>query len=254
MRKELVIHPLNLGELAIERSLLTFRQNYGVNTDVVCIGWVIMGGERNVLVDSGPCSSGDATKYHWPLVKSESQELEAALAGVGLAAADIDTVIFTHLHWDHCYNLEPLQNARFYVQKSEMQYAVDPLPHERRAYEVDIAGVQPPWMKVVDRMIPVDGDVEIMAGIKVIKIPGHTPGSQGVVVETADGDWVIAGDAVPLYENLRGNAVYPILPGGLFQNLFDVTESLKKLEPYKGRILPGHDKEVCKEKRYPVVA
>jgi N-acyl homoserine lactone hydrolase len=251
MEQGLFIHPLDLGRLEIEKSLLTFRSNYGLKTNVTCIGWAIKGGKKNVLVDTGPSSPEDATKYHWPLIKNASQEIDQALNAVGLNCEDISIIILTHLHWDHCYNLERFPNAVFYVQKSELHYAVAPLPHDRRAYEVGIAHVQPPWMKVIDRIIPIVGDVEIIPGIRTIEIPGHTPGSQGVIVETTDGDWVIAGDTVPLYDNLLGNDLYSIVPGGIYQNIFDFNESLRKLEPYKGKILPGHDVGVLKQTRYP---
>ena len=251
MEQRLFIHPLNLGKLEIEKSLLTFRSNFGSKIAVICIGWVIKGGEKIVLVDTGPSSRADATKYHWPLIKDASQEIDMALKAVGVKCEDIEIVILTHLHWDHCYNLEYFPKARFYVQKSELCFAIDPLPHERRAYEIGLTHVQPPWMKVIDRIIPVEGDVQIIPGIRTIKLPGHTPGSQGVVVETADGEWVIAGDAVPLYDNLRGNDLSPIVPGGIYQNIFDFYESLRKLEPYRDKILPGHDEGVFKQMIYP---
>jgi len=252
MEQGLFIHPLNLGTLEIEKSLLTFRSNYGLKTAVNCIAWAIKGSEKNVLVDTGPSSMGHATKYHWPLIKSASQEIDKALdVVVGLRCEDIAIIILTHLHWDHCYNLEYFPNATVYVQKSELHYAVAPLPHDKRAYEIGLEHIQPPWMRVMDRIIPIEGEVEIIPGIRTIKLPGHTPGSQGVIVETMDGDWVIAGDAVPLYDNLLGNDLYSILPGGIYQNIFDFNESLRKLEPYKGKILPAHDEGVFKQIRYP---
>ncbi|MCX5819827.1 MAG: N-acyl homoserine lactonase family protein [Deltaproteobacteria bacterium] len=251
MEHELVIHPLDLGKLEIEKSLLTLRSNYGSKMHVICIGWAITGDGKTVLVDSGPSCAEDATKYHWPMVKNASQQIDKALHAIGLTCEEIEIVILTHLHWDHCYYLENFPNARFYVQKAELHYAVDPLPYDRRAYEIGIAHLQPPWMKVIDRIMPIEGDVEILPGIQTIKLPGHTPGSQGVIVGTADGDWVIAGDAVPLYDNLLGNELCTILPSGINQNLFDFNKSLRKIEPYRGKILPGHDEGVFKQMRYP---
>jgi len=251
MKQNLSIQPINLGQISIEKSLLTFRRNYGVMADIVCIGWVIRGGNKVTLIDTGPPSPEIAALHHWPFARTDAQHIDRALAGIGLRCDDIETVILTHLHWDHCYNLEYFQRAEFIVQKSELAYAVAPLPAERRSYEVDIPTLRPPWMQVVDRIIPVDGDVEIHPGISVIHLPGHTPGSQGILVDTKDGTWVIAGDAVPLYDNLEETDTVQILPSGLYQNMFDYHDSLKRLEPFRGTILPGHDARVFRERRYP---
>ena len=106
-------------------------------------------------------------------------------------------------------------------------------------------------MKVFDRMVAVDQDQQIIGGIRVIFLPGHTPGSQGVVVDTADGEWVIAGDTVPVYDNWRSKDFQTPIPSGLFQNLYHFYDSLKRLESFGDKILPGHDGRVLTHARYP---
>jgi len=138
------------------------------------------------------------------------------LGKFGLSPQEIDLVIFTHLHWDHCFNLENFSQATFFIQKSELKYAVDPLPVERKPYEVGIPGVQPPWMKVFGKMVKLDGDQQIIPGIRVMHVPGHTPGCQCVIVETSEGPWVIAGDMIPLWENWKGDGTLDHIPGGDF--------------------------------------
>jgi N-acyl homoserine lactone hydrolase len=247
------IHPLNLGTLIdLEKSVLTIRQNQGVKIDVPCLAWAVLGGEKNVLVDSGPCEPESAMKYsRCSLVKNPNQELKNALKKIGLRPENIDIVIFTHLHWDHCFNLEPLTKATFLVQKKELQYAVNPLPTDRMNYQVGIAGIQPSWMGVFERIQAIEGENEIVPGIKVIPLPGHTPGSQGVIVETAKGAWAIVGDTVPLYENWDKDHVLKRIPGGIYQNLYDYFDTLKKLGVYGDRILPGHEERILRQKVYP---
>jgi N-acyl homoserine lactone hydrolase len=250
--RDLTIHPLDLGTLvSIDSSIFTLHRNPGIKVDVPCIGWLILGGQGNVLVDTGPCDPEWASTYHRPLKKSGSQEMPAALQTCGLSPGDVETVIFTHLHWDHCFNLEHFPNAVFYVQKSELQYAISPLPNDNRTYEIGIPGVQPSWMRVFGRMKVVDGDREILPGIHLLHLPGHSPGSQGVVVETADGPWLIAGDDVPLYENWEGDGVLDRIPSGIYQNLPVYYESLRKMERYGTKVLPGHDEKVLIRCRYP---
>jgi N-acyl homoserine lactone hydrolase len=250
--KELSIHPLDVGTVTgFDKSLFTLRENHGVKIDVPCLAWVITGGEQTILVDTGPCDPAWAGKYHRPLLKGPAQEMDQALAKIGLCGGQINLVIFTHLHWDHCFNLELFPAATFFVQQTELAYAEDPLPADRRAYEAGIQGVFPPWRRIVDRMKILAGDREIIPGVRVIHLPGHTPGSQGVIVETARGPWVIAGDAVPLYENWDKDDASKRIPGGIYQNLFDYEASFTKLGALGAHVLPSHDPRVIEHAVFP---
>lgn len=252
-KNTLNIYPLNLGTLIdFEKSVFTMRQNQGVKVNAPCLAWVILGGEKNILVDSGPCSQEEAAKYFKrPLTKSPAQELSIALKKIGLSSDDIDIVIFTHLHWDHCFNLEQLKKAFFLVQKKELQYAVNPLPSDRMAYQVGLTDIRPSWMGVFDRIQSVEGECNVIPGVNVIPLPGHTPGSQGVVVKTMKGDWVIVGDTVPLYENWNKDHRMKRIPGGIYQNLYEYFDTLEKLGVYGDYILPGHEMIVLRKKIYP---
>ena len=53
---------------------------------------------------------------------------DEALRLLGICPKEIDTVIMSHLHWDHCYNNHLFPQADFYIQKKEMMSAVCPLP------------------------------------------------------------------------------------------------------------------------------
>jgi glyoxylase-like metal-dependent hydrolase (beta-lactamase superfamily II) len=249
----LKIYPLNLGTLVdMEKSIFTIRQNQGLKVNVPCLAWAVLGGEKNILVDSGPCSAEDAKKYFYrPLKKDPDQEIEFALENIGLKPEDIDIVIFTHLHWDHCFNLEKLTKARFIVQRIELNYAVNPLPPDRVAYQVGFGDILPSWMTVFNRIRTVKGKVEVAPGVHVVSLPGHTPGSQGVVVDTANGPWIIVGDTVPLYENWDPHDVNKRIAGGIYQNLFDYFDTLDKLSVYGNRLLPGHEAKVLDKKVYP---
>jgi len=250
--KGLSIYPLDLGTLmGMDKSFFTIRRNQGILVNVPCLAWVVSGGERTILVDSGPADPDWARKYHRPLKKDSSQEIENALRKIGLSKTDIKLIIFTHLHWDHCFNLELFPEVKFIIQKKELEYAVNPLPADRPQYEAGVPEIQPPWMKVFGRMKPVDGDQDIIPGVRVIHLPGHTPGFQGVVVETAEGPWVIAGDAVPLFENWDPEDAAKRIPGGIYQNLFDYESTLQKLGSIGNRILPGHDPKVTEDSVFP---
>ena len=69
----------------------------------------------------------------------------------GLEPGDIDVVINTHLHWDHCSNNALFPKATFYVQRDELGYACAPLPVHRQAYEKN-PGLSPGWLDVWGRI------------------------------------------------------------------------------------------------------
>lgn len=250
--KEWTIRPLDLGTMTgLDRSLLVLRRDHGQVIDIPCLAFVLTGGTGTVLVDTGPCDPQRAAAYHRPLVRTRAQELGNALAAIGIAPKEIDLVVFTHLHWDHSFNLEGLLRAQFIVQRRELAYAADPLPADRPAYEAGIPGVQPAWMALGERLTAVEGEVELLGGIRTIPLPGHTPGSQGVVVATAAGPWVIAGDAVPLAANWNGGDPARRVPGGIYHSLADCYASFERLAPFGSRVLPGHEPRVTERPVYP---
>jgi glyoxylase-like metal-dependent hydrolase (beta-lactamase superfamily II) len=237
--------------LDFDLSLLTARHNMGMRLDVPCLAWLILGGARPVLVDTGPPDQEFCARYHRPTEQNPGEKLPALLGALGVDPASIETVVWTHLHWDHCFNAECLPRARFFVQEAELRYAVVPLPVDRPAYEALTPGLTPPWMACYHRMAVVRGDVELMPGIQLLHTPGHTPGSQSVAVETGRGLWLIAGDTVPTYANWHTGGEK--LPSGLAQDLYVYYNTLDKLKKLGSDILPGHDAKVLEHKVYPVI-
>jgi glyoxylase-like metal-dependent hydrolase (beta-lactamase superfamily II) len=94
----------------------------------------VEGGGRRIMVDTG-CSDPDwATRYHKPFVRTPEQEPLRALQSAGVDPATIDTVVVTHLHWDHCYNQELFTNAKFWC-RHRAQYAAGTHPIFANVYE-----------------------------------------------------------------------------------------------------------------------
>jgi N-acyl homoserine lactone hydrolase len=79
-----------------------------------------------------------------------------------------------------------------------LKEAVWPVPFQRPIYETNQRGRTPPWVDILDRMDVVFGDADVVPGIRVLRPPGHTAGSQGVLVDTPAGPYLIAGDLIPL--------------------------------------------------------
>lgn len=242
------IIPLDVGRFkALPKSTCMYRMYPGVSYEAPCVMWYIRGSKSNVVVDLEPPGNEIAVRNHGlEMMKEANQNGREALRSIGVSPEEIKIVIMTHLHWDHCYGSGEFRNAKFIVQKSELTYAISPLPAHRAAYDVHVS--DPPFFQFYRRMETVSGDEEIEPGIEVIHLPGHSPGSQGILVNTEGGMYLIAGDTVGLYENMEFS---PPVPSGIFVNLEDYYATLKRIEKKAPHLLPGHDMKVFEKKCYP---
>lgn len=225
------IRPLRLGTIRRKKENMSYNCGITDVFDFPLISYYLEGGGRKILVDTGGTPPG-GEKWQ-PYFRSENENLDRALQNIGISTEEIDTVIFTHLHWDHASNNHLFPRARFIVQKKEFDYLNQPEPREKKGYESDIA--------LGTEYELVDGDHDIMSGISVVLAPGHSIGMQCVVVETVDGKYILGGDLVTLFENWETS---PHIPNGVFESLEMMVESLEKIDKLHGIVLPGHDPEV----------
>ena len=153
----------------------------------------------------------------------------------------------------HCYNNYLFRRAKFYVQREELRYAAAPLPVHAFGYDSQNIGMKPPFCNVPYEFV--QGDMEIVPGVSVVYTPGHTPGSQGVLVKSTNGKVFLAGDTIPLFENWDGTPDYPYpRPSGVYTNLEDYYKTFIKIANIAKEvdiILPGHDSLVFEKEKYP---
>jgi glyoxylase-like metal-dependent hydrolase (beta-lactamase superfamily II) len=114
-------------------------------------------------------------------------------------------------------------------------------------------GLVPPFATISFDIV--QGDKEIVPGISLILTPGHTPGSQGVLVESSAGAVFVAGDTLPLFENRLGTPRHPFpLPNGVYTDIEAYYRTFARLADIENEariILPGHDPAVFDRDRYP---
>jgi len=222
----------------------TFLRNWDRISDAPVLMFAVLGGEHTVLVDTGTPSPELVQRYHgYNFERSAEEEPLAQLERAGIDPAEVGTVIWTHLHWDHCGNGELFPNAKFYVQAEELRYAVTPLEPNRAAYERHVPE-HPPWFPVYDRLHTVTGSVEIAPGVTTVPLPGHSPGSQGVLVKTDAGRFLIAGDAIGTYQNWTGDGKISHVPSGSFTDLHAYMDSFARIETLDCEVIPSHDPKV----------
>jgi N-acyl homoserine lactone hydrolase len=141
--------------------------------------------EARVLVDTG------MTQLH-PAVADMDPRLVPLDAQADFDLAGIDVVVNTHLHFDHCGGNHLFTGRPIYVQRSELDDARTEEDYTIREW-VDAPGVQ---------YVPVDGALELLPGVRLVPSPGHTRGSQVVVVETGGRPVVIVGDTAVFHAEL----------------------------------------------------
>jgi N-acyl homoserine lactone hydrolase len=236
------IQALHVGTLKnFPTAALTYHRNFGQVSEVAMLMFLVTGGEHPVIVDTGTNDPEFTREVHgYELVRPDDQHPLAVLEKAGVDPADVGTVINTHLHWDHSSNNDLFPHARVLVQKSEIAYAVDPLEPSLKAFE-RLPGRTPSWIKAIGNLSTVDGDEEILPGLSVVHLPGHTPGSQGVLVETGDGSYLLAGDCVDLHANWAGDTKLSHIPSGSFTDLGAYMSSFRRMERLGATVVPSHD-------------
>lgn len=235
------VTPLCSGSIGMDRSVLITG---GAGEEIVAPVIVyLIEGPRTVLVDTGFGDLEQMNDRHpgFTCRRPADQELSAVLAGEGYEPADIDNVVLSHLHWDHCYNLDLFSDAEIHVPRRELEYAIAPQPMHAAGYDAKSLGYEPPWLRT--EMTPMEGETTICDGVTTFPTPGHTIGHMSVAVETQAGTTVAAADAVPTFDNLSGSVNSPYLLGTTV-NDFEAWESIRTVDQRGDRILPGHDWDI----------
>jgi len=236
------VHVISCGHETGDKGSLTLMKDVGKIIEIPYYSYLIEDSEHTVLVDTG--SSVRWKELHpETLVKSfqvyirEEERLDNRLTSLGFDLKDIDYVINTHLHYDHCGNNEMFSHATFLVNKNELAHALFPEWWDSSSY------VRSVFDKSNLRYEAVEGEFEVTKGVRIIPTPGHSVGHQSVVVELAQTRLlVLAGDSIFLRENLED----PILPG-LYVDARLYADSMKKLKHivdlHDGTMLLSHSNE-----------
>ena len=174
-------------------------------------------GKKNILIETG---IGNKLPDKLAQIYKQPAKLLDNLHAAGAAPEDIDIVINTHLHFDHCgWNtvrrgdqmVATFPNAKYYVQEQEWEHACQQMERDAISY------MSPNYDPLIEtgQMVLLNGDLELSPGISVKVFPGHTAKMQAVIIESGrkkacyisdliptsahiDLTWVMAFDLFPL--------------------------------------------------------
>lgn len=206
--------------------------------------WLITGGGRQVLVDTGFGAEAAASRG-----RTLVRPVAAGLAAMGVEPAQIEDVILTHMHYDHAGNIDLFPGARFHLQDREMQFATGRcMCHDLMRHGYEVEDVTRLVRCVHDRRVQFhDGAAEIFPGIEVQHIGGHTMGLQAVRVRTRRGWVVLASDASHFYAHMDGDRAFTVVYH--VAELLAGYQTLRRLATSPAHVIPGHDPLVLA--RYP---
>jgi N-acyl homoserine lactone hydrolase len=234
MKEPWKIKAIRLGEFTVDKSLETLNKDIGVQMKIPVLAVAVYGEMGKVIVDTGVSNAEWVNRDVAPFSQGEDERMTAALeAGLGWKPSEVDIVVNTHLHHDHCGNNMLFRNARFIVQRKEWEYAFAPMDIHEGIYRQEYFGKEAvnyfSWEFV-------EGEKELMPGIRVFATPGHSKGHQSVLVNTPEGALCIAGDACNLVENVEG-----MIPPSITTSVEEALHSLREIAIRSRLIIPGHD-------------
>lgn len=175
------ITPIVCGLNATDQGVMTYMRHYGKAIHIPIYVFLLDDGEHKLLIDTGleDFMLPEGVEQELGL---KAEYLDEALERLGVNSEEIQGVIHTHLHNDHCENDAMFEKAKVYVQKAEWEFCQEPHPLDHR-YDAD-------YLKGCD-IVELEGDTEVFPGVRVIFTPGHTPGGQSVVVDTENSGKVL---------------------------------------------------------------
>jgi len=203
--------------------------------------WVVRRGDCTFVVDTGfGKEAATRRKREWLRCPAESLGL------LGLDAAQVSDVILTHLHYDHAGNLDRFPRARFHLQDREMAFATGRcMCHQtlRAPFDLDNT-LEMVRLVYSEKAIFHEGDAELVPGLTLHHVGGHSAGLQILRVWTRRGWVVVASDASHLYANFEQRRPFPVV-----FNMGEMLEGFKllyRLADSPEHIVPGHDPLVMK--------
>jgi glyoxylase-like metal-dependent hydrolase (beta-lactamase superfamily II) len=185
------------------------------------------------VADNAEARWGGLAKVMTPVMRA-GDNIIAALAGIGLQCDDIDVVVCSHLHADHCGCNTFFSHATFVIHAKEVEAARAPGAEAAGYLAAEWEQAQP--IDTIEKERDLFGDGRLV----VIPLPGHTPGTTGMLVALEkSGTFLLASDTV----SLRSTLDTGVVPRNTWnaEALVKSLDEVRHIEARGATVLCGHD-------------
>jgi glyoxylase-like metal-dependent hydrolase (beta-lactamase superfamily II) len=234
------VYALKCGERDTTACEFFYRQPSHERITLHYFVWLILGGPHPVLVDTAFGEEDAGARGLRGYVSPA-----AMVSRLGVRAEEIPLALVTHLHWDHWAGFGHFPGAEFWIQRDEIAFWTGAVARYE-AYRMSAhAGALAELVRLnyASRVRVVEGTREVLPGLHVHRLGGHTAGLQIVSVETAKGRVVLTSDASHFYRNVER-----FQPVQIITNLPEMLAGFETIRALAGSprlIVAGHDPEVA---------
>jgi len=233
------VYLLDNGTLAMDRSFFSWNHGHGEEIRFPVYAIYVDHPKAKILIDTGFDKAWVERKlpFEKPM-QTPDQTVEAQLRKLGVTPNEIDYVVNSHLHFDHCSGNRLFPNATFVMSKAELRHAFVPDPWERLGYDRDLVDIPGAKMELLE----LNGyDYELVPGVTLLETPGHSAGHLSVIVRLEkDPPMVFPVDLAWTRENLEQKQLMSLHtdPTQLLNSMVKIQNIADRLG---GRIFYAHD-------------
>ena len=214
--------------------------------DCACVCLIARKNGRVIICETG-IGNKLSEKRARQVALREPEAMLHALRRLGIMPDEVDAVVTTHLHWDHAGGLTrrdehgevelTFKKARHFIQRSEWDFALQPDVRSRPSYITDDFT---PLADGNDLVEFLDGDAEVLPGVQIRHVGGHTPGSQVLILRSGELACAVTGDLVCLTPHLRvpWNMAADIEPLRVFE---EKAKLLDEAEKHRWLVVLSHE-------------
>lgn len=219
------VYILSLGDMVVEENDLISLTNKVESKAISIPTWALLIEHQNgkILFDTG---------------RKDHELLKKELLKCNVFPEQIDTVVLSHLHFDHAGNIDLFKHATIYVQSKEMEECINngDKPYNRGAYIKNPINSHNKWKFI-------DGEYRLIEGVTLIPFYGHTKGLQGILIELENQNILVCSDACYTSRNLGSPIIHP----GFLNDIETYDKNLEKIQKISkvknAWIMFGHDPE-----------
>src|SRR6516162_7585309 len=233
--------------LANDESVWTPGENVGRSIEFSSTCWLIKHGSEWLLWDTGVPESALNDPRGWStlpklIVYHLDRTLTDQLAEIELKPGDIARVAISHTHGDHIGNMGLFPNSTVLMQRAEYSWIHSPDGPNDNVNQ--LMALARKLLGTPKNLQLIDGDTDVFGdgSVTLVSTPGHTPGSQSLLVHLRNSGFIIlSGDVVHLEQNFKKNVV-PSLNTDKAQSAASMERVRRMITTYKAKLFINHDK------------